>query len=484
MFIRQSAEGRWLFQNRNTPEVHEPVYFNLEYLLIGKTASFLGMSIEAAFNLWRLLGSLAMLWGFFLLTGIYFSEFWQRAWLLIFFSLGNGFGWLNILISLLSGQKTISLPMDITSETQPFNQMLFTPHSTWAAALNILAMFWFLQGIRTQKSQNFWRAGGAVFLIGLFRPYGLVFFGGLVITWAIIRLLKKQLDKNELLNYCRCLTLPLLALVYNGYIFKFHPVFRWWGLQSFVQTPGLLVLCWSLGLPLLLAVGAIVNRDFRKPVLVEDQIIYLWVGFNFLLIYCYHFFRFANQLSTLLTPPLYLLAGWLLFQRENYSTYRRPLATVISSPRIRVVIFALLLVFASSGSWMLLAKINQIALAGNAYLDKEWLMASRWIEENTPQGGKVIAAYYSANFLPHYTGRTVFAGYNYNTVDFDNKLKMLQKFLSWTDPEYNRKLLRRWQIDYVWEDSYISEGLGASAKRASFLEKVYHNGKVTIYKVL
>ncbi len=484
MFIRQSAEGRWLFKNRNTPEPHNPDYFHLEFLLIGKIAAATGMSIEAAFHVGRILGSLALIIAFFLLARLYFPDFKIQAWMLFFYCLGNGFGWLSLVINWLRGAKTFNLPLDITSEIHPFNQIFFTSHSTWANALNIMGMYWFLKGLKSNKPGAFWLSGAIIFLTGLFRPYGLVFFCAFVGLWCLIRLSKKQLSKPEFVNYCYCLCLPTIVLIYNVILFKFHPVFRWWGLQNGVKTPNLTILGLALGLPFIMALFEIVRRDYSKPIIRSHQVLYLWLGLIFVLLYSHRILKFAFQLSPLMTAPIYLLAGGVLFKREDAFSSPKPLALSIQSAKAKLVIFGLILVFSSLTSVFSLFTINKIAVAGNAYLESDWLEASSWINRNTPKEARFIASFYSGSYLTHYTNKIVFLGHNHTTIDFKNKLRQLNQFLSWKDPVFNYRLLKSWRIDYYWEDRYLAKRMLKPRKDLSYLKEIFRNQAVIIYRIL
>lgn len=53
-FARQATAGEWLFHNAMTAEKHGNVLFNLEWLLMGKLSSFLGLPLEAAMHVERI----------------------------------------------------------------------------------------------------------------------------------------------------------------------------------------------------------------------------------------------------------------------------------------------------------------------------------------------------------------------------------------------------------------------------------------------
>jgi hypothetical protein len=43
-FMNQSKLGQWLFHNPFTPEQHKAVFFNLEFLILGKLAALTSQS--------------------------------------------------------------------------------------------------------------------------------------------------------------------------------------------------------------------------------------------------------------------------------------------------------------------------------------------------------------------------------------------------------------------------------------------------------
>ena len=53
-FARQATAGEWLFHNAMIAEKHRNVLFNLEWLLMGKLSSFLGLPLKAAMHIERI----------------------------------------------------------------------------------------------------------------------------------------------------------------------------------------------------------------------------------------------------------------------------------------------------------------------------------------------------------------------------------------------------------------------------------------------
>src|SRR6476620_4896341 len=67
-YANQAASGKWLFRNQMTGEPHADVFFNLEWLLIGKISSLLHVSLPVGLGILRLLSVLVMSYGVYWLS--------------------------------------------------------------------------------------------------------------------------------------------------------------------------------------------------------------------------------------------------------------------------------------------------------------------------------------------------------------------------------------------------------------------------------
>jgi len=87
-FMRQSEQGQWLFHNPFTSEPHEPVFFNLEWFVVGKFASLAKVSLETAFQLQRITLIVLLCFSFYFLSTFFFETVMMRrtifimAWLM------------------------------------------------------------------------------------------------------------------------------------------------------------------------------------------------------------------------------------------------------------------------------------------------------------------------------------------------------------------------------------------------------------------
>ena len=125
-------------------------------------------------------------------------------------------------------------------------------------------------------------------------------------------LLATAISKRERASMLARRALPLLVplplLAYYLWLFRVHPVYRWWNIQNVVAPPYPASLAASIGLVFLLLLGALGNLgDFRdKPharVLLACPLLAA-VGVT----YGYPILRFSAQAATTLIVPATLVA--------------------------------------------------------------------------------------------------------------------------------------------------------------------------------
>jgi hypothetical protein len=94
-FISQARDGAFLFKNKLTAITlnNEPVFLNLEYWLIGTVQRLSGLSENAVYQVWRLLGIIWLAFGFARLASVTLRSERRRlaAFALFFFTGGFGF---------------------------------------------------------------------------------------------------------------------------------------------------------------------------------------------------------------------------------------------------------------------------------------------------------------------------------------------------------------------------------------------------------
>ena len=96
--MRLGARGEWLFRLVYTPEEHQGALVYTFYLLLGKLAAGLGLSLVFVYHLARALLGLGLLLTVYVFVARFSAEVTVRrvAWLLV--AIGSGLGWLLTLL--------------------------------------------------------------------------------------------------------------------------------------------------------------------------------------------------------------------------------------------------------------------------------------------------------------------------------------------------------------------------------------------------
>ena len=127
---------------------------------------------------------------------------------------------------------------------------------------------------------------------------------------------------------------------------------------------------------------------------------------------------------------------------------------------------------------------NDINLA-IIYPPQKKIEAMRWLKENTDHNDIIMAQYTNGNFMPAITGRHVFVGHGIETIDF--KIKYSQNealFNKQLSDEYIQKILAENKINYIFFSLFEKYHLQWNPEKKEYLNKVFDNQEVQIYKVL
>jgi len=112
---------------------------------------------------------------------------------------------------------------------------------------------------------------------------------------------------------------------------------------------------------------------------------------------------------------------------------------------------------------------------------KDWWQAIKWLEENTKREEVVLSAITAGNYIPAYSGNTIYLGHTSETVFYDQKKFLVYRFFSGEMMAQEAgDFLEQGRISYVFLGPQEKD-LG-QFKLYPFLKEVFQNNFVTIYK--
>ena len=116
------------------------------------------------------------------------------------------------------------------------------------------------------------------------------------------------------------------------------------------------------------------------------------------------------------------------------------------------------------------------------YISKAEYESINWLN-NTPENSIILSSYYTGNVIPGFVSRQVFIGHSHETANFKEKEKETQDFFKKYDASQRLSFLKENNINYLFWGPEEKLGANFNPNDDNFLQKVYENGEVSIYKV-
>jgi hypothetical protein len=468
-FVRQSAVGAWLLHNPFTPEPHRPVFLNLEFLVTGKAAGLLELEAGRGLQLQRALVGVLWAVGLWGLCARMFTSLALRRLALVAALTGGGLGWMKVLP--LLGPYVVRLrPPDLNAGIHPFFWLFLHPHFLIGEALVVLALWAMLEGERTGRTVFYLAAGALAAIAGLVRPYDMLFLQVTAVLFAAgVAIRERKLDWSAAARRLLPGIAPLPVLAYCVWLFRFDPVFQWWGRQSVNGPPPVLSLLLGLGLLVpLLVVGLVAAR--HRPWRPGELLMACAATASLGLTYSYPWLSFSFQFVTTLVVPTLLLA---VARLEAWPP----------AIRFRPVVAVLLAVNALTSVTLWATHLGEVH-AGAHRIARSDLAVFSWLGAHSGAREVVMAGPRTSNRVPRYSHDAVVAGYEFSTVRYAEKLAGVRRFYgASTEEAERRRLLRELRVRYVIHGPEERRIGAYDPARSDFLAEVFRDGPTTVYEV-
>ena len=460
----QGWQGHWSFQLIYNANPGDGAYLFIFYVLLGNLARLFSMPLILMFHLVRLGGTLILLYELLQFMVVQFVEANSRRLAFALAALGSGLGWAAILFGRLSSDFWVA-------ETYPFLSCYTNPHFTFSLAIMIWLLIPKISDIAYTRKREIMEIIAAC-LLSIMSPFGIVIIGmievGLILWDCIIghyKPLGQLLSEHEedMYGLVRLLLGGGPMLAYYFWVVKTNPVFAGWNIQNITHAPPVWDLVISLSPALLIAMLG-VWYVYRKKI-AQGRAILLWVFLTFALIYFP--LNLQRRFMMGLYIPLVVLAGY----GAQYIT---------KSMRIsfRALSLGLLLVSVPTNIIILLvAKSGVDSHSPEIYLTKGENQALTWIENHTKSDSIILAAPGTSLFIPAHTGRRVYYGHPYETVNAEKNKAIVERFF--------KGLYRPEDIEYFKDADYVFWGPRERNMAGLTIPKgmpiAYQNSDVIIY---
>ncbi len=465
-FIRQSADGAWLFRNPFTPEPHGAALFNLEWLFAGKVAALCGGALQVGFQAERLVGVVVLVAALHALCRRLMPGARSAAVTTVAVLVGGGFGWLTAFRGLRRSLATIQF-LDLRAGVHPFLWTLLQPHFLIAQALAVTCLATLLRAEETRARRDYLLAGAACLAAGACRPFDMLYLWtatGLFVLVGLARRdgLRAAVDRSLVV----AVSAPLM--LYYVWVFRVHPVFQWWGIQNELGPPPVLGLALSLGLAAFLApvgLARVAAGRFRHaPATLLACCAVASLG----LVYSYPLLTFTLQVATTTLVPLALLAAW-------------GLAPLLARPgRAAAIATAVLVLLNAPTSAVVANRVVREVLRGEHRVEDARLEAYARLAELSGPDDVVLAGFADANRLPRYTARTVYCGYLFATVEYQRKMQEVTAFFTAWPPARRAAFLEQHGIRWLLVDPRDPQVRGFDPGGDPALRVRYANDRVAV----
>ena len=464
--MRLGARGEWLFQMVYTPEPHQPAFVYLFYLLLGKLAEGLGLSLVFAYHIARVLFGLCLLFTVYVFVARFTLDLATRrlAWALV--AVGSGLGWVLTMLGLTNWLG--NLPLDFfVPEAYLFLVLYNLPHLAAAEALLLWALLWVLRAFEGGGLRWCLYAALAAFVMTWIVP----FYAGVLAAALGAYLLGLALRKRRfpwpetgLTALVGLGALPPVA--YTAWVFATNPAFATWAAQNLILSPH--PLHYLLGFVLLLVPagwGAI------QVVRQGDE-------------------RWMLPVGWILVVPVLLYLPFNL-QRRMIAAVQVPLALLASvgllawCPRKRWVPVAFVALTSLSNLLLVAGNLGPIQQrSAPVFRAGSELAALEWLAAHSQPGETVLASFETGNVIPVWTDLRVFAGHGPETLHNAERLAALGKFFDLDSGDaWRQSLLGDYGLDYVFYGPGERALGGWDPAGAAYLEPIYGNQGYAIYRV-
>lgn len=478
-FISQAADGAFLLRNKLTTIPHQPVFLNLEYWLIGYLQRISGLSQNAIYHVWRLLGVILMATGFGMLVRLVLHTQRRRKVAVTVFFLTGGFGFIFALLDVLHLVSFNTLQwgiIDMRFGMLPLQQIITNPHFSFPHGLILIAYAFFVKGEQSGQVKHYIYSGLVFNLIGLVRPYDIIPPVVIFPLYAIAVNVGWRIDIKQWLIRMLPLFMIVPVFLYNVWLFSMHPVFKYWASQGH-NVGSLPAIHWHYmvyGVVGLLAVYRLF-QGLGQPLGRTGKFVALWFVVTFAFIQIGKVvpaLGWSPQIGVYLAAPLTLAACSIQFTGFAASWSFRGVVL----PFLAVIIVISNLAVVAYHCRKFVTQTN----ATGFYTSIPELEAMQWLQQHHTAGSVVMADVPSSQRIARYTNHSVVAAHYSVTPRYEQRATLTARLLADTMITSGRLAVPdSLRVSYL----YLKNDTLVHPSGATHIKEVFKNKEVSIYKV-
>ncbi|MEA2064869.1 MAG: hypothetical protein U9O66_01050 [Patescibacteria group bacterium] len=488
-YIAQVKDGNFLLENLFNNGLPIEKNINIFWLVVGLFAKIFNLTPIIVFHLSRIFLIPVCLISLYWLIAYFFQDKIKRKTALIITAFSSGLGavfsvFLQFFEYYDDNIGYYNWPLDLWSaESHIFLTFYQSPHFIASFICLILIFLFFLLSIETNKIKFSFLAGVIALFFFNFHPFFLITFFTVVPVYLLAVLWQKQkgLFLDGLKHFLIICFISLPSILYHFTKFLFDPIAQQKAEQNLCKTTSLFLTIISYGIPLFLAIYAIYYLIKNKKVNNRNLFLIVWLAVNFIIIYL-PFLKFQRRLVEGMQIPIAFLATVALFIIYNELKEKNKNLFFLKN---KLMIFALVFIIGSSNIYVIFDNAALIYKQHPIfYIHNENIEAMDWMKKNIDLNKTTISHPMIGNFIPAKTNRNVYCGHWVETVNYQKKrARVVWIFKGNSQDDQKKEFLRNSRIEYIFYSDY-EKSLGEfQPSEKDYLEMIYQNEKVEIYKI-
>lgn len=448
-----------LFDNLYDTQPTEPMPIYTVYTILGKLFSSLSLSNAAIFHVAAVFTGLFVSWVVWWVSSVFFSKQSERLLVLFFALIGGGLGWILY--------PRIIIP-DLSQPGFTLYSALRRPHEALSYSLFLLTIVYFYNAVTNKQNQllRYFTAAVWLFLLLLFHPYSILPVGLVLTAYGVYWVAKTE----SLKNLTPAVFIVLVGTIYYLFIGRSlvaNPSFA--GLAGQVQSspsPLRTILGWGL------LFAFVVVALFTPGKNNRDGFLKIWFSAHWALLYLPLGFQ-RLLVRGLWVCVVILAVKGILIVSQKYKikwVYLAALSVLLVSLS-SLSIFAHRFKEPSTNRWIYITDGEKQIIDFLNRVGKE--------EEG------VLAGYRLANILPANTNKRVYAGHEFQTPNFYERIAAVNQFYTGAlDEDEAKKFLQQAGVKWViWGlDEKAIAGL-ENLPYSSLLQPMLETEQASLYKV-
>ena len=489
-YLEQTRMGHWLFKDLYTTEAQPRTFFHPFWLALGSIAKTFHLSNALIFHLARILLIPVFLILAWLFISYCFKNKLKRKICFLFLVFSSGLGGLLAVWLKKYGYENLGYahwPLDLwVPEANTFLTLYHAPNLIASLTLILATLFLIFLAFEKNKLKYSLGAGACALALLFIHPYHIPTIFVIPFVYLLIICLKqKRILFSCIKHFLVLLLCSLPAFLYYLWFFRSNLVAALKMVQNIGLTPAPHLVLIGYGLLVLFALLGI-WVIFRKKIINNFLLfIIVWLIIQSLLIYC-PFLKFQRRLTEGLHIPLVILTTIGLFylcQCLKKKISPRLFKLWLGNKMLLIILFVFF--FCLSNIYILVQDFVYFAkLTPSLYIPQKKIEVMQWIKKEVPEDNTFLASFINGNILPGLTARRVYVGHWPETICAVDKYRLVKRFFQGNkNDQWKYKFLKEKHIDYIFY-STEEKKLGEFKPEAKdYLDKIYENELVSIYKV-